>query len=37
MNEAFCSGLIAGLQADDVINARLEPSADSCCVQLHAR
>ena len=34
INHAFCSGVVAGLDAASV-DARLEPVAGRCCVQLH--
>jgi predicted ArsR family transcriptional regulator len=36
INHAFCSGVVAGLDAGSV-DARLDPLDGGCCVQLHGR
>jgi predicted ArsR family transcriptional regulator len=36
INHAFCSGVLDGLEAAGV-DARLQPTAGLCCVQLHGR
>jgi predicted ArsR family transcriptional regulator len=35
INHAYCSGVVEGLRAGDVIEAALEPTEGQCCVQLH--
>jgi predicted ArsR family transcriptional regulator len=35
INQAYCAGLLAGLDATDSVDAVLEPVAGRCCVQLY--
>lgn len=37
MNHALMCGVLEGLEVDEALEAVLEPRADACCVQLHAR